>query len=56
MQHAFINTPNKWSVPAFGVQLPSATLAGPMAGRPATPADVPAIVELPNSFHGREKM
>jgi hypothetical protein len=56
MQHGFINTPNKWSITALRLQLPCATLAGPAAGRPATPADAPAIVELLNSFHGREEM
>ncbi len=56
MQHGFINTPNKWSIAAFRVQLGCATLAGPAAGHPATPADTPAIVELLNSFHGREEM
>jgi len=56
MQHGFINTPNKWSIAAFRVQLGCATLAGPAAGHPATPADAPAIVELLNSFHGREEM
>ena len=56
MQHGFINTPNKWSIPAFRVQLRCATLAGPMAGRPTTPADAPAIVDLLNSFHERQEM
>jgi hypothetical protein len=56
MQHGFINTPNKWSIPAFRVQLACTALAGPAAGRRATPADAPAIVELLNSFHGREEM
>ncbi len=56
MQHGFINTPNKWSIPAFRIQLPCAALAGPDAGRPATPADAPALVDLLNSFHGREEM
>ncbi len=56
MQHGFINTPNKWSITALRIQLASATLAGPAAGRPATPADAPAIVAMLNSFHGREEM
>jgi GNAT superfamily N-acetyltransferase len=56
MQHGFINTPNKWSIPAFRIQLACATLAGLAAGRSATPADAPALVELLNSFHGREEM
>jgi hypothetical protein len=56
MQHGFINTPNKWSIEAFRVQLGCSTLAGPAAGRAATPADAPAIVELLNAFHGREEM
>ncbi len=38
MQHGFINTPNKWSIEAFRVQLGCSTLAGPAAGRAATPA------------------
>lgn len=56
MQHGFINTPNKWSILALRVQLGCAMLAGPAAGRIATPADAPAIVKLLNSFHGREEM
>ncbi|MGC1189412.1 MAG: hypothetical protein WA861_02435 [Candidatus Binatus sp.] len=56
MQHGFINTPNKWSIPVFRIQLPCATLAGPDAGQSATSADAPALVELLNSFHGREEM
>ena len=56
MQHGFINTPNKWSITALRIQLGCAQLAGLPAGRPATPADAPAIVELLNSFHGREEM
>ena len=56
MQHGFINTPNKWSITALRIQLDCAQLAGPAAGRPATPADAPAIVELLNSFHRREEM
>jgi hypothetical protein len=56
MQHGFIDTPNKWSIPAFRVQLGCSTLAGPAAGRAATPADAPAMVELLNAFHGREEM
>ncbi len=56
MQHGFINTPNKWSILAFRVQLGCAALAGPAAGRIATSADAPTIVQLLNSFHGREEM
>ena len=56
MQHGFINTPDKWSNPVFRIQLDCAALAGPAAGREATAAEAPAIVELLNSFHGREEM
>ena len=56
MQHGFINTPDKWSIPVFRIQLGCAAIAGPAAGRPTTPADAPALVELLNSFHGREEM
>ncbi|MGO9453109.1 MAG: hypothetical protein ACLQDV_19025 [Candidatus Binataceae bacterium] len=56
MQHGFINTPNKWSVLVFRVNLSCADLAGPPAGRQATPADAPAIVEMLNTFHAGEEM
>lgn len=56
MQHGFINTPSKWTIPAYRIQLACDKLAGPAAGRPATPADAPALVELLNSFHDHEEM
>lgn len=56
MQHGFINTPDKWSIPVLRIHLDCAKIAGPAAGRVATPADAAALVELLNSFHGREEM
>jgi len=56
MRHGFANTPNKWDVPVLRMQLPCAALAGPAAGRPATPADAETIVGLLNAFHGGEEM
>ena len=56
MRHGFANTPNKWDVPILRMQLNCAELAGPAAGRPATPADADAIVALLNAFHGTEEM
>ena len=56
MRHGFANTPNKWGVPVLRMQLNCAALAGPAAGRPATPADAEAIVALLNGFHGPEEM
>lgn len=56
MRHGFANTPNKWDVPVLRMQLTCAALAGPSAGRPATPADARTIVGLLNAFHGGEEM
>ncbi len=55
MQHGFTNTPNKWSQPVYRMQLATAKLAGPAAGRNATPADARAIVEIMNRCHEREE-
>ncbi|HKN02127.1 MAG TPA: hypothetical protein VJX23_16555 [Candidatus Binataceae bacterium] len=56
MQHGFINTPNKWSVLVFRVNLSCADQAGPPSGRQATLADASAIVEVLNTFHADEEM
>jgi hypothetical protein len=56
MQHGFRHTPNKWPTPIWWARLDCAQLAGPPAGRNATPADGPMIVELINAFHGGEEM
>jgi len=55
MQHGFTNTPNKWSKPIYRIQLATAKLAGPAAGRETTPADVRAIVEIMNRCHECEE-
>lgn len=55
MQHGFSNTPNKWSKPIYRMQLATAKLAGPAAGRDATPRDAAAIVEIMNRCHEREE-
>jgi GNAT superfamily N-acetyltransferase len=55
MQHGFTNTPNKWSKPTYRMQLATANLAGPPAGRDATPGDAGAIVEIMNRCHEREE-
>jgi hypothetical protein len=56
MQHGFANTPNKWGQVVQRVLLDCAALAGPGAGRPATPADADAMVARLNAFHGDEEM
>lgn len=56
MQHGFANTPNKWPQTIDRVVLDCAALAGPPAGRPATPADAEAIVARLNAFHDAEEM
>jgi hypothetical protein len=56
MQHGFANTPNKWGQTIDRVSLDCAALAGPAAGRPATPADVDRIVARLNAFHDAEEM
>jgi hypothetical protein len=55
MQHGFTNTPNKWSKPIYRMQLATAKLAGPPAGRDATAAEAGAIVEIMNRCHEREE-
>ncbi len=56
MQHGFANTPNKWGQTIDRVVLDCAALAGPAAGRAASPADVDAIVARLNAFHNAEEM
>lgn len=56
MQHGFANTPNKWGQIVQMAQLDCAALAGPPAGRPASPADAEAIAERLNGFHDPEEM
>ena len=55
MQHGFTNTPNKWSAPIYRMQLATADLAGPAAGREAGPDDARAIVEIMNRCHDGEE-
>lgn len=55
MQHGFTNTPNKWSAPIYRMQLATLELAGPAAGREATPDDARAIVEIMNRCHEGEE-
>lgn len=47
---------NKWSVQPALIDLDTAAMRGPAAGRPATPADAPRIVALVNSTHEAEEM
>jgi hypothetical protein len=56
MQHGFANTPNKWPITALRVQLACDQLAGPSAGKPATRADAPRVLEILNATHNREEM
>jgi hypothetical protein len=56
MQHGFANTPNKWGQIVQMAQLDCAALAGPMAGRAATPADAAEIARRLNAFHGPEEL
>ena len=56
MQHGFRNTPNKWGQVVQRVLLDCAQLAGPTAGRAATPADAEAIAQRLNAFHGAEEL
>jgi hypothetical protein len=56
MQRGFANVPNKWSIRALRAQLDCAALAGPAAGRPATPADADQLVEILNRCHEGEEM
>ncbi|HTX49415.1 MAG TPA: hypothetical protein VME40_08495 [Caulobacteraceae bacterium] len=56
MQHGFTNTPNKWGQIVQRVELDTAALSGPAAGRAATAADADAIVARLNAFHGDEEL
>jgi hypothetical protein len=56
MQRGFANTPNKWPVQALRCQLSGEKLAGPVAGRPATPGDAERIVALLNGYHEGEEL
>jgi hypothetical protein len=56
MQHGFAGTPNKWSQTIDRAALDCAALSGPAAGRPATAADVDAVVARLNAFHDAEEM
>jgi hypothetical protein len=56
MQHGFANTPNKWPQIVQRIPLDCAALAGPPAGRAATPADVGEIVARLNDFHDAEEL
>ncbi len=55
MQQGFANMPDKWPAPALRAQLSCDSLAGPAAGRPATPADALRIVEILNACHDGEE-
>ncbi len=56
MQHGFEGTPNKWPQIVHRIPLDCATLAGPPAGRPATPSDADEIVARLNRFHDAEEL
>lgn len=56
MQHGFTNTPNKWGQTIDRAVLDCAAMAGPTAGRTATPADVEEVVARLNAFHDEEEM
>ena len=56
MQHGFQGTPDKWGQIVQRVELDCAALAGPPAGRPATPADAAEIAARLNAFHGPEEL
>jgi hypothetical protein len=56
MQHGFAGTPNKWPQIVQRVLLDCAALAGPPAGRPATPDDADTIVARLNAFHDSEEL
>jgi predicted N-acetyltransferase YhbS len=56
MQHGFRNTPDKWPTTVLAARISTARLAGPPAGRSATPADAAAVAALLNAFHGEEEM
>ena len=46
----------RWSMHQIRAQLLCASIAGPSAGRPATPGDAPRIVEILNATHGTDEM
>jgi GNAT superfamily N-acetyltransferase len=48
--------PNRWSARAHWATLSATALAGPVHGRPASPADAPAIVSILNACHEGEEM
>ncbi len=56
MQHGFTGTPNKWGQVVERLLLDTAALAGPPAGRPATPADAAEIAARLNAIHDAEEM
>jgi hypothetical protein len=56
MQHGFANTPDKWAQIVQRVELDCAALAGPMAGRAATPADAAEIARHLNASHDAEEL
>ena len=56
MQHGFQNTPDKWPTVVQRVELDCAALAGPPAGRAATPADADEIAQRLNAFHRGEEL
>ena len=56
MQHGFQGTPDKWPMTVQRIELDCAALAGPAAGREATPADVGEIVRRLNVYHESEEL
>lgn len=48
--------PGMWRPGVMRARLHTGEIAGPAGGRPATSADAPRIVEILNTFHGREEM
>ena len=56
MQHGFQGTPDKWDQIVQRVELDCAALAGPKAGRAATPADAAEIASRLNAFHDAEEL
>ncbi len=55
MLRGFAGAP-RWSTHQIRAQLPCASLAGPQAGRPATPRDASRIVEILNATHQSDEM
>jgi hypothetical protein len=53
---ARLGGPGAWSFGFHRAVLDAASLAGDPHGRPATPDDAPAIVEILNTCHGNEEM